>query len=228
MEELQGIVSRFQEKEVEGYGTLSEAEKRLISVSVLTALGRRRLLREEVKKALQAGNAPEAVSEAVIQCTPYAGYPAAQEALPEVFQAFAENSVSLPLPSGATTGEEDRFRRGLEVQYAIFGKDTIDQNRRKAKPEVVHIQDYLSGYCFGDFYTRDGLDLKMRELLTFCILAAMGCCEPQLTAHVQGNLQIGNDRMTLLSAATWCLPYIGFPKTLNAIRLIEAVTESPV
>jgi 4-carboxymuconolactone decarboxylase len=81
--------------------------------------------------------------------------------------------------------------------------------------------------CFGDFYTRSGLDLKTRELLTFCIISALGGCENQLRAHVQGNLNVGNDKELLLNTITQCMPYIGFPRTLNAINCInEVVTAS--
>jgi 4-carboxymuconolactone decarboxylase len=57
-----------------------------------------------------------------------------------------------------------------------------------------HIQDYLSSFCFGDFYTRGGLDLKTRELLTLCIVSALGGCESQVKAHVQGNQNVGMTR----------------------------------
>jgi alkylhydroperoxidase/carboxymuconolactone decarboxylase family protein YurZ len=36
----------------------------------------------------------------------------------------------------------------------------------------------LSANCFGDYYTRTGLDLKMRALPTFSIIASLGGCEP--------------------------------------------------
>ena len=51
----------------------------------------------------------------------------------------------------------------------------------------MHIQDALSAMCFGDFYTRGALDVKTRELITLCVLAALGGCENQLRSHVQGS-----------------------------------------
>ena len=74
-----------------------------------------------------------------------------------------------------------------------------------------NIQDYLSAYCFGDFYTRKFLTIHERELLTFSILASQGGCEGQIKAHVGGNVTVGNGKEVLLAALTVCLPYIGFP-----------------
>ena len=73
--------------------------------------------------------------------------------------------------------------------------------------------------------TRDTLELSTRELLTFCTLCALGGCESQLKAHIAGNLQVGNRRPVLIDAATWCMPMIGFPRTLNAIAAINEIAK---
>jgi 4-carboxymuconolactone decarboxylase len=95
--------------------------------------------------------------------------------------------------------------------------------REAAPANQKHIQDYLSAFCFGDFYTRGALDLKSRELLTLCIISALGGCESQLKSHVLGNKNVGNDKETLISAITHCLPYIGFPRTLNALACVNEI-----
>lgn len=95
---------------------------------------------------------------------------------------------------------------------------------RAATPEnQKNIQDDLSAYCFGDFYTRKFLPIHERELLTFSILASQGGCEGQVKAHVGGNATVGNGKEVLLAALTVCLPYIGFPRTLNALSCINEV-----
>ena len=75
---------------------------------------------------------------------------------------------------------------------------------------------------FGDYYTRKGLSTKQRELITFCFLMAQGGCEAQLKAHVIGNLNVGNDKKFLISIASQCVPYIGYPRVLNALSCINA------
>ncbi|NBH85103.1 carboxymuconolactone decarboxylase family protein [bacterium C-53] len=139
-------------------------------------------------------------------------------------KAFQSAGIVYPLEKQAKVTEENRFAKGLAVQQEIFGEDNIKAMRRVAPQELKHIQDYLSAYCFGDFYTRGTLDLKMRELVTFCAICCLGGCEPQAKAHAGANLSVGNTREMLVEAITQCLPFIGFPRTLNAISCINEVT----
>ena len=129
----------------------------------------------------------------------------------------------LPLEGQSTTQPHTRFDKGLEVQKKILG-EKIDQMYEQSPKDELHIQRFLSANCFGDHYTRKGLDLKTRELLTFSMLAAMGGCEPQLQGHVAANLTVGNDRRVLIGTITLLLPFIGYPRTLNAIRVINEGT----
>ena len=87
--------------------------------------------------------------------------------------------------------------------------------------ESRHINRWLAGNCFGDYYTRGGLDYRDRELITFCFLAAQGGCEPQLTSHAAANLRLGNDKPLLIRVISQCRPYIGYPRSLNALTCIN-------
>ena len=88
-----------------------------------------------------------------------------------------------------------------------------------------HINRWLAANCFGDYYTRTGLTLSERELITFCFLMAQGGCEPQLIAHSKGNMNMGNDKDFLIRVVSGCLPYIGYPRSLNAIACINKAVE---
>ncbi|MCW2624318.1 carboxymuconolactone decarboxylase family protein [Mycobacterium sp.] len=92
-----------------------------------------------------------------------------------------------------------------------------------AAEDEIHFQRYLSANCFGDYYTRTGLDIPTRELLTLAMLVALGGCEPQVKGHVAANLNVGNDRGALLSVITELLPFIGYPRTLNALKVVNEV-----
>lgn len=225
MQEFERISKDFQREAVGVYGDLPNSTKALISLALVTTLGCPEDIASEIDFALQAGVAPAAIGEAVLQCTPYAGFPKVKKALKAVCDDLAARGMELSLVSNTIAAKDERREKGLAVQYRIFGRETIDVNRNGAATDVKHIQDYLSDYCFGDFYTRGSVALEERELLTFCIIAAMGGCEPQLKAHIAGNLQIGNNRSVLLSALTWSIPYIGFPRSLNALKCIEEMTK---
>lgn len=92
----------------------------------------------------------------------------------------------------------------------------------KSGPEETrHINRWLAENCFGDYYTRGGLDYNQREMITFCFLSAQGGCEPQLISHASANIKIGNDKTFLIKVVSQCLPYIGYPRSLNAIECIN-------
>lgn len=172
--------------------------------------------------ALQSGVTPEEIKEAVYHCAPYIGLAKTETAVEAVNAMLTAQGVQLPLASGQTVTEESRLSDGIAAQKSIFG-DSIDTMRAAAPKNQKNIQNYLSAYCFGDFYTRKGLNIQERELLTFAILCAQGGCEPQVKAHVGGNAAVGNGKEILLAALTVCLPYIGFPRTLNALSCVNEI-----
>ena len=114
--------------------------------------------------------------------------------------------------------------RGIQAgePFEVYFQD-VDGMREAAPANQKHIQRYLSDNCFGDFLTRGGLDVKMRELLTFSMLVSLGGCESQVKGHIAGNANIGNDKATLLAVVTQLLPYIGYPRTLNGIACLNEV-----
>jgi 4-carboxymuconolactone decarboxylase len=130
--------------------------------------------------------------------------------------------VELPLPPQSTTTPETRFAKGWVAQEAIVG-DRLQAMHDTAAPDQKFIQQWLTANCFGDNYTRGGIDLQTRELLTFALLVAHGGCDPQVRGHVAGNLRVGNGRSVLLDVLSQLVPYIGYPRTLNGIAAINEV-----
>ena len=92
--------------------------------------------------------------------------------------------------------------------------------------ETKHINRWLAANCFGDYYTRSGLDYNLREMLTFCFLFAQGGCEAQLVSHAKANIKLGNDQNFLINIVSQCILYIGYPRSLNAINCIYQAIES--
>jgi len=58
------------------------------------------------------------------------------------------------------------------------------------------------------------------------MIAALGGCEQQLSGHVAANLAVGNDRRVLVGTITQLLPFIGYPRALNAVRVINEGTST--
>lgn len=136
---------------------------------------------------------------------------------------FDKKGIELPLAPRSNTNAQDRYEKGSNIQYKYFGEDIIDTMKETRPEGQKHFDDFLEGYCFGDFYTRDGLNDQQRELLTFTFIATIGGCENQLMAHTQANLNVGNDKEKLVSAITIILPYIGFPRSLNALAIVNQI-----
>jgi len=170
--------------------------------------------------ALEVGVTPVEVKEIAYQAVPYVGMARAFDFLHTTNDVLRSRGIELPLPVQSTTTPSSRYERGLEAQRRMLGA-RIDQIHAQAPRDEAHIQRFLTANCFGDHVARSGLDLKTRELVTFSMLAALGGCEAQLAGHVAANLAVGNARPVLLATLTQLLPFIGYPRTLNALRVLD-------
>ncbi|WIH81359.1 carboxymuconolactone decarboxylase family protein [Brachyspira pilosicoli] len=220
--DLESIFNNFLYGEVYNHGTLEPKLRELVTLVSLTASQGTDMIKPHVETALNVGVSPIEIKEALYQCSPYVGFPRVFAALEKANEVFKEKNISLPIESQSTVTESTRFDKGLETQVSIFG-DAILAAHSNAAPNQKHIQNFLSANCFGDFYTRTGLDLKTRELLTFIMIISLGGAEPQAIAHANANIKMGNSKDMMLEAVTQCLPYIGYPRTLNAIAIINNI-----
>ena len=204
-------------------GALDTRNRLMVQLAAIIACQAVNEYRVMLGGALNVGVTPVEVKEIVYQAVPYVGMARVFDFLHATNDVLQSRGIELPLAGQSTTTPKTRSEQGLAVQKDIFG-DKIDQLYAQSPKDQIHIQRHLSANCFGDFYTRTGLDLKTRELLTFSMLASLGGCEPQLAGHVAANLSVGNDRKVLISTITQLLPFIGYPRTLNALRVINEGT----
>ena len=138
----------------------------------------------------------------------------------DLLDQLAARGIRLPLAGQATVTPKTRLEAGNQAQVDIFG-EAMRGFQNSGPQESRHINKWLADNCFGDYYTRKGLDYRQREMVTFCFLAAQGGCEPQLTSHATANIRLGNDREFLIQVLSQCLPYIGYPRSLNALKCIQ-------
>lgn len=205
-------------------GSLDTRTRLMVQLAALIAcqaLGEYRVM---LGAALTAGVTPIEVKEIVYQSVPYVGMGKVFDFIHATNDVLTERSIQLPLERQSTTTPETRAEMGLAVQKEIVGGEVIDQMYASASDDEIHFQHLLSANCFGDHYTRGGIDLRTRELLTFAMLVSLGGCEPQAKGHVAANLNVGNDRQLLIDVITQLLPFIGYPRTLNGLRVINEVT----
>jgi 4-carboxymuconolactone decarboxylase len=170
------------------------------------------------------GVTPVEVKEIVYQAVPYVGMAKVFDFIHASNEALTDRGVTLPVESQSTTTPATREESGLAVQKRIVGAAVVDGMYAGAADDEIHFQRLLSANCFGDYLTRTGIDVRTRELLTFSMLVALGGCEPQVKGHVAANLNVGNDRSVLLGVITQLLPFIGYPRSLNALAVLNEVT----
>lgn len=177
-----------------------------------------------VPEALNRGVTAVEIREIVYQAAAYLGMGRVRPFLRALNVILTENGYELPLEGQAGTTVKDRLEKGSQAQADIFGEH-MKEFYRTGPAETVHINRWLADNCFGDYYTRGGLDYRQREMITFCYLAAQGGCEPQLISHAAANMKIGNPKSFLIAVISQCLPYIGYPRSLNALRCVTEAAE---
>ena len=220
--ELIEVFDNFAFDEIISHGNLNTRTRVMVilaSTIASQALGEYKVM---LGAALNVGVTPVEIKEILYQSVPYVGIAKVLDFIHTANEILQSRGITLPLEGQSATSPETRYDKGLEIQKQIFG-EMIDKMYKESPEDQLHIQKYLSANCFGDYITRKGLDIRTRELLTFAILISLGGVDIQVKGHIQGNVNVGNDKELLLSVVTQLLPYIGYPRTLNAIRCLNEV-----
>ena len=224
--ELVEIFDNFAFDEVWKHGSLDLRLRLMVQLAAIIACQAVNEFRVMTGAALNVGVTPVEIKEIVYQAVPYVGLAKVFDFVNATNDVLRERDIALPLPRQSTTDQSSRAEKGLAVEKQIVGDAVVDRLYATSSRDQIHIQDYLSAHCFGDHYTRSGLDIRTRELLTISILVSLGGCEPQVRGHVAANLNVGNDRATLIEVFTQLLPFVGYPRTLNALRVLDETAAS--
>ena len=171
--ELIEIFDNFAFDEVLAHGNLDTGTRLMVILASLIAQQTLSEYKVMLGGALNAGVTPVEVKEIVYQSVPYAGIAKAFDFIHATNEILESRGVKLPLEGQSTTTPETRFAKGLALSKSVFGK-MIDDMYEQSPENQIHIQRYLSANCFGDYLSRTGLDIKMRELLTFSMLLSLG------------------------------------------------------
>lgn len=115
-----------------------------------------------------------------------------------------------------------RFNSGLEQLSKIDGEtgQKVIESLQDICPDLAK---FTIEYPFGDIYTRQGLDLKLREIATVSALTAMGTCTPQLKVHLHAALNVGCSEEEIKEVIIQMSVYAGFPAALNGMFAFKEV-----
>lgn len=220
--DMMAILQKYIFGEIFTVGELDIKTREMITVTSLAVQQTLPQLKAHINAALNAGVTPVELREAIYQLAPFIGFPKTLNALNVLNEVFKERGIETPLKSTSTVKEDERFEKGLAIQKPLYGDEI--QKSMEGLPDNMgaDVSRFLTEVCFGDFYTREGLDLKTRELLVISILVTTGNTTT-LKSHIKGNLKAGNSKETITAAIIQCLPYVGFPNTLAALRTLKEV-----
>ncbi len=196
-------------------------QRQLVTVSALAAMGGLEpQLRFHVAGALNVGCQPRQLVELMIHLVVYAGFPAALNGTAVLRQVFHERGI-VAEPT-ASTPQHDSYQAGMAALREIDGEagEKVISSLKDIAPDLGRS---IVDFAFGQVYTRAGLDLHQRELITVASLAAMGCATPQLKVHTHGFLNVGGTREQLVEIAIQVAAYAGFPRAVNAALAIQDV-----
>ncbi|MDR3592548.1 MAG: carboxymuconolactone decarboxylase family protein [Negativicutes bacterium] len=120
--------------------------------------------------------------------------------------------------------QDQRHQDGLKLLERLYGESAgvFLESLSQIAPSVA---GYSVDFVFGDIYSRATLDLKQRQLLTVAVLAALGGCEPQLKVHIGAALNLGLSPNEIVETIIHCIPFVGFPRSLNAIAAARSIFE---
>lgn len=114
--------------------------------------------------------------------------------------------------------DEARFERGVARMKELFGETYA------APPMGDEFMDVTIGHLFGDVWTRPGLELRERSMITCAALVAMGK-ELQLKTHLRGALNAGISRQAIEEMMIHLAHYSGWPTAVNGLRVAREVFE---
>jgi len=118
--------------------------------------------------------------------------------------------------------KSERYKKGWDKLKQIDGAagENVITALKDISPDFA---DLLIEFPFGDVYSREGLDLKSREIATVAALTAMGTAGPQLKVHVRGALNVGCTQREIVEIMIQMAVYAGFPSALNGLFIAKEV-----
>ena len=223
--DLATLVVSFAYGEIYPRPHLGLKDRQLITVAALAALGNAGpQLKFHIAGALNVGCSSTEIVELMMHLVVYAGFPAGLNGVFAAQEVFRERGVvHAPVASSApAAADQTRYSAGWQALMHIDGHagEQVIASLASVAPDMGR---FIIEFGFGDIYTRAGLDLVQRELITVAALAAMGTAVPQLKVHVHGLLNVGGTHDQLVEALIHVAAYAGFPAAINAMLAAKDV-----
>lgn len=225
--EMMDILQKFIFGEVFQTGKLTMKQREMITCITLATMQTLPQLKAHAGAALNVGVTPEELREVMYLTAPFIGFPKMLNAVATVNEVLKERGIPLPLEKQGTVTEDTRHVTGKAIQDQLYPGGITSVMEGLPDGMGKDVERFLTDYFFGEIYSRGAIDLQTRELLGYCVLTTLEA-ESQLQSHYHGNINVGNAPETLTAAVIQCLPYIGFPAAIKALRIIKQEYARPV
>lgn len=222
--EMMAILQKYIFGEVFVVGELDVKTREMLTVTTLATQQTLPQLKAHINAALNVGVKPIEMREAIYQLAPFIGFPKTLNAIAIMNEVFKARGIELPLEKTSSVDETTRYEKGTAIQKPLYGDEIKKSMTGLPNNMGEDVSKFLTEVCFGDFYTREGLDIKTRELLVLSVLVTTGN-EETLKSHIKGNLKAGNSEETITAAIIQCLPYVGFPNAIAALKILKTTLE---
>ena len=225
--EMMDILQKFIFGEVFQTGELTLKQREMITCITLATMQTLPQLKAHAGAALNVGVTPVELREVMYLTAPFIGFPKMLNAVATVNEVFKERGIHLPLEKQGTVTDANRHEAGKAIQDRLYPGGISSVMEGMPGDMGNDVERFLTDYFFGEIYSRGALDLKTRELLGYCVLTTLEA-ESQLQSHFHGNINAGNTPETVTAAVIQCLPYIGFPAAIKALRIIKQEVAKPI
>lgn len=200
-------------------------DRQLITVAALAALGNARpQLKFHIAGALNVGCSSMEIIELMMHLVVYAGFPAGLNGVFAAKEVFQERGVMFGPAPQTSPAQDERFPMGWDALCHIDGHagEQVIAALADVAPDLGR---FIIEFGFGDIYTRPGMNLLQRELVTVGALTALGTATAQLKVHAHGLLNVGGTREQLIEAVIQVAAYAGFPAAINAMLSAKEVLD---
>ncbi|MEN4006494.1 MAG: carboxymuconolactone decarboxylase family protein [Methanobacteriaceae archaeon] len=119
---------------------------------------------------------------------------------------------------------EDRYQKGMKILKKMNPK-SYKELKKTLEDIAPDLARFVAEFPYGDVYSRPGLDLKTRELVTIAAITTLGTAPLQLRSHIKGALNVGCTREEIVEVLIQMAVYAGFPAALNGVYAAKEVFE---
>lgn len=121
--------------------------------------------------------------------------------------------------------QNTRYEHGLR-NLASVDREAGEAVIHSLSGDAEDIGTYIIEFAFGDIYDRGTLNLRQREMITITSLLTQGDTSPQLKVHINGALNVGLSEKEIIETFIQTIPYVGFPRVLNAVNVAQEVFQN--